>query len=153
MALFPRTVSRLMAIQVLFQKGARQDLSLQAVLDGVHAYGLGKIDETEICHRMDEPFFLLLVHGAYEKGWDLERKIEPYLPQGWIFEKMEPSMRYLLWCSTFELAYCCETPKEVIFNEYITLSHGLLLPNSFSFINALLEKALSILSSEKEKNQ
>lgn len=142
MKLFPRTVARLAAVQAVFQGMMRPDLTTEDLIQEFLSCRLSDKGELLFLEQelwMDLPLFRVLVQGSQEKANFLEKAIEEILPQGWTLYRMEKVSRSILRCASFELAFCPETPKAVIFNEYVTAGHCFLLNNGHKFINGFLE--------------
>ncbi len=156
MKLFPRTVARFAAVQAVFQKIMCPNTPGQTILNEFLTYRFTPSpleqsfsyaisdEETEL---MDCSLFLCLVKGVFEDQIQLDAAIFSALPSGWSLEKMEYTTRGILLCGAFELLKCPDTPKNVILNEYVSLSHRFLLEKGPQFINAVLETLANTLRS------
>ncbi len=137
----PRTLGRLAAVQLLFwasfQGLSPTDLLSQFLSWSVQDHHYTLLEEEP--HKWwDQNHFGALVEGASSKQEHIDNVIRACVPPSWTIEKMELTTLCLLRCGVFELLYTPETPSSVLFNEYVTLAHRLLLPNSHTFINGVL---------------
>ncbi len=141
--LFPRTVSRLAAIQATFQKLLRPDMSISDIIQDFILYRFNSegyvLFQEERC-AIDQDFFTFITLGADESWRNIESTIVGALPSGWSMDQMENTTRAIFRCSGFEIQNCPSTPKGVILNEYIMAAHCFLLDKGHGLINAVLEK-------------
>lgn len=141
--LFPRTVSRLAAVQATFQKLLRPDMSIANIVQDFLLYrftpeGYALFQEEHI--TIDQDFFTFITLGADESWGKVENTIVSALPLGWSMDQMENTTRSIFRCAGFEIQHCPSTPKGVILNEYIMAAHCFLLDKGHGLINAVLER-------------
>ena len=141
--LFPRTVSRLAAVQATFQKLLRPDMSIADIIQDFVLYRFtpeGYALFNGEYFSIDQDFFTFITLGANGSWGTVENTIEKALPSGWSMNQMETTTRAIFRCSGFEIHNCPSTPKGVILNEYIMAAHCFLLDKGHGLINAVLEK-------------
>jgi transcription antitermination factor NusB len=141
---FPRTVSRLAAVQANFQQLLRPDFPIESIIqEFLHhrftpqGYPLFQEDP----FLLDQDFFIYIATGANKAHPWIEEIIARALPDGWNMEQMENTTRSIFRCAGFEIHSCPSTPKGVILNEYITAAHCFLLDKGHGLVNAVLDKA------------
>ena len=133
--LFPRTVSRLAAVQATFQKLLRPDMSIADIIQDFVLYRFtpeGYALFNGEYFSIDQDFFTFITLGANGSWGTVENTIEKALPSGWSMNQMETTTRAIFRCPS--------TPKGVILNEYIVAAHCFLLDKGHGLINAVLEK-------------
>ena len=142
---FPRTVSRLAAIQATFQRLLRPSISMELVLQDFFLYRFTPagydVFLTDAFFPLDQDFFTFIATGADEQGETIESQMTHALPRGWKIDQMENATRAIFRCAGFEATFCPSTPKRVILNEYITAAHCFLLDKGHGLVNAVLDKA------------
>ena len=145
--LFPRTVSRLAAVQATFQKLLRPDMSIANIVQDFVLYrftpeGYTLFEGEQV--NIDQDFFTFIALGANESWGNIENIIVNALPSGWSMDQMENTTRAIFRCAGFEIQQCPSTPKGVILNEYIMAAHCFLLDKGHGLINAVLEKTFDV---------
>jgi N utilization substance protein B len=151
---FPRTVSRLAAIQATFQRLLRPSVSIHSVIQDFIIYrfkpeGYALFQDDDF-FTLDQDFFTFIAQGADTQGNAIEAAIAPALPNGWKIDHMENTTRAIFRCAGFEAQACPSTPKRVILNEYITAAHCFLLDKGHGLINAVLDKSFDALRSASQ---
>lgn len=153
---FPRTVSRLAAIQATFQKLLRPDMSISDIIQDFvmyrftpEGYALFEDDYFSI----DQDFFTFITLGADESWLNIENIIAGSLPTNWSMDQMENTTRAIFRCAGFEIQACPSTPKGVILNEYIMAAHCFLLDKGHGLINAVLENSYNVFHSKESTPQ
>ena len=156
--MFPRTLSRFAAVQGICQHFYCPEKSLEIIQKEFEdhrftADGYDLFDEKEPM-AMDKAFFHHLMNGVQQYRGKLDVHIGACLPMGWSLRKMEYGTHSIFLCAGFELLHDLETPKQVIFNEYLNTAHCFLLSKGPGFINALLEKLwIRLRKTEEEKKK
>jgi transcription antitermination factor NusB len=149
--IFPRTVSRLAAIQATFQHLLRPSLSIDEIVQDFLMYrfapeGYDLFQDEPF--SLDQDFFIFIAKGAQDTSLSVERMIAHSLPRGWSIDQMENTTRAIFRCAGFEIQACKSTPKGVILNEYIMAAHCFLLDKGHALVNAVLDKAFYDLRPE-----
>lgn len=142
--MFPRTLSRFAAIQGVCQHFYCPEKTLEVIQKEFethrftpHGY---RLFEDEEPMALDVDFFKHLMKGVQDNRGKLDVHIGASLPMGWSLRKMEHGTHSIFLCAGFELLKDIDTPKQVIFNEYLNAAHSFLLKKGPGFVNALLEK-------------
>ena len=151
---FPRTISRLAAIQAVFQRLLSPKSSIESVIQDFMIYrftpeGYAIFQDDEY-FSLDQDFFKFIAQGADAHGSIIETTIAPTLPNGWKIDHMENTTRAIFRCAGFEARACPSTPKRVILNEYISAAHCFLLDKGHGLINAVLDKSFDALRLDPE---
>lgn len=137
-----RSAARYGAIQALFHIRFSKENKEQALKD-FEQYFLnidsGEDDTLDLRHA-DRRFLEMLVDGVLKELDDLVAIIDPYLAQGWSFEKMEPVVGWILLLGVYELLRCQETDTLVIFNEYVEATKAFATEKEASFVNGVLDR-------------
>lgn len=151
--IFPRTVARYAAVQVVFQKfffmdrasiGLLQEFERAFIKD--HTYDIFDEGEPE---KIDRNFFSKLAQGTLESLPELEMRLSTFLPRGWVLDKMEKCTWALLCCAAYEIQEDL-APMPVVINEYVSLAHAFLPDRGASFINGLLQSFSNAVSKDKK---
>lgn len=154
--LFPRTVARYAAIQVVFQKlffPRRNDLLIiQDFEKNFIRDNMYDVFDDHTPEKIDRAFFLKVVQGTLGRLLDLEDTLIHFLPEGWVLHKMEKSTWALLCCGAYEIETDM-TPIPVVINEYVSLAHGFLLDKGSSFVNAVLQNFANTHKENQKKAQ
>lgn len=142
--MFPRTLSRFAAVQGVCQHFYCPEKSLEVIQREFETQrftpkGYGLFEEEDPM-TLDVPFFHHIMEGVQQNRGKLDVHIGACLPLGWSLRKMEYVTHSIFLCAGLELLQDKETPKQVIFNEYLNTAHGFLLTKGPGFVNALLEK-------------
>ena len=133
-----RRKSREVLLQLLFQAEMNRNEEPRKLLS--HFWGnLGKsfIRTPEICERAEKLF-----QGVLEKRSALDHTIEE-ASQNWKMSRMSLVDRNILRLACYELLYCKDVPKEVVFDEAIEIAKRYGTEESPGFINGILDKISS----------
>lgn len=79
-----------------------------------------------------------LIKGVLTHEQQLKERISPLL-KGWTLERLDKIDLSLLLMGAFELLHL-QTPKSIVIDEVVTLAKKYGAKDSFSFINAILDK-------------
>jgi len=154
-----RSLSRLMAIQILYQydffaKQPAQPLSIDEITnDVIENYTLDVEEEvTSYRNKIDETFLKELVNGVVLSFEKIDEEITEFLQGAWNIERLDDTMHQILRLGTFELKFLTATPLKVIIDEYVDIAACFFDSKKVTFINATLENiAKKIRADEFEK--
>lgn len=121
-----RHLSRIAAMQVLFERGTRaidEQKSLQLNMEE-----LGEVDEA---------FAQSLIEGVCAMEAELKEVILKHAPE-WTFEKMDPIARPLLLMGAYELLHANDAPPAVVMNEAIEIAKEYGTDETGKFVNGVL---------------
>ena len=124
----PRSVSRLAAVQALYQMDmagtdlsdvidefVEQRLVADADAEGADANGLDGADAT---------FFADILRGVVRRQRDIDPMIDEQLATGWRLVRVDSILRAILRGGVFELLERQDVPARVVINEYINVAHA-----------------------------
>jgi N utilization substance protein B len=86
-----------------------------------------------------EEFSLTLFAGVLQEKKALATHISTFL-KNWDHDRISCSVRLILHLACWELLYEKTTPEKVIINEYVELAKGYAEPDSYRFINGILDQ-------------
>ncbi|MBQ8660990.1 MAG: transcription antitermination factor NusB [Alphaproteobacteria bacterium] len=88
---------------------------------------------------MDKAYFSNLTKNVHANKEALEKSLAHYLREGWSFERFDGTLRALLLCAAYELAYTTDVDAAVIVKEYVDLAYAFFSKNEPKMVNALLD--------------
>jgi len=91
-----------------------------------------------------------LVRGVYQHLGEIDRWIES-ASENWLLERMSIIDRNVLRLATFELRYCEDVPFKVAIDEAVELGKRYGTAESGAFINGILDKVVTEVSSRRGK--
>jgi N utilization substance protein B len=147
MKLSRRTAARYGAIQALHQLDLREE-KIDILMHEFEAHFLNTPpdDTTEIDLRhADRKLYETLVEGVTQELETLKGLIEPHLVGLWTFDRIEPSLRWILLLATFELLRMRELDPAIIINEYINATKAFASTKEAPFVNNVLDKITKIV--------
>lgn len=83
-------------------------------------------------------FALLLYNGVIENQISIDEKIQKFL-KGWTIDRIARLDLIIIRLAAYELLFQKETPISVVINEAILLAKSFSAPESYKFINGILE--------------
>ncbi len=93
-------------------------------------------------------FAVVLAQGAWQKHFETEQYIRR-LAKGWQYERLCSVDRLLLHLSMYELKYLPDSPPPIVIDEAIELAREFGTDDSPSFINAVLDKFVHAVLTDK----
>lgn len=102
--------------------------------------GFTNEEELVEVEQIDKTYFENLVRGVATKKEELEKSISSFLNENWSFESMNGTLRALLLCAAYELAYTQDVDAKVLIQEYVDLAYAFFSKNEPKMVNALLDK-------------
>lgn len=123
-----RHLSRLIAMQTLYEWDFRKDLSLREI-------EARNIDEYK--NEVDEPFVDAVVNGVAAALEQIDEKVSESAPE-WPLDQIALIDKTILRIAIYELIYYKETPPKVVINEAVELAKQFGSNNSSKFINGVL---------------
>lgn len=151
--MFPRSIARLAALQAVCQQILCPHEAVTTILtEFLHerftpfGYNLASDLLEGQSFKVDRDFFQVLLLGVHQHAELLDTWIATALPEKWQLNQLEAATHAILRCAAFEILEHPDTPKEVIFNEYITAAHIFLPDKGYGLINAILEKLYPVIT-------
>ena len=89
---------------------------------------------------IDTNYFSNLVRGVHAKKEDLEKSLNAYLNDGWLFERMDGTLQALLLCAIYEITNTLDVDVKVLIQEYVDLAYAFFVKNEPKMVNALLDQ-------------
>ena len=89
---------------------------------------------------MDTAYFAELTRGVHKNKEQLEKSLAQHLHEGWSFEHFDGTLRALLLCAAYELAYTSGLDAPVLVKEYVDLAYAFFAKNEPKMVNALLDQ-------------
>jgi len=138
-----RSSSRLAAIKALYSGEINEKINNQKspailALDIITMYHESEDEEDD--KDIDETFLSQIIKGVCENKADLDKSIAKFLSEGWRFERLGPVIQSILRAAVLELMQYSDTPKKVIINEYVNITHGFYDDKEVGFVNGILDK-------------
>ncbi|PXA91903.1 transcription antitermination factor NusB [Caulobacter sp. D4A] len=137
----PRSVSRLAAVQALYQmevSGAGVDAVVREFSE--HRFDRAVEDsEGAQLAQADETFFADLVKGVVSKQAAIDPAIVRRLASGWKLERLDATARAVLRAGAYELMNRPDVPTEVVIDEYVEIAKSFFEGPEAGFINGALD--------------
>ena len=130
--------ARLGAVQALYQIELTGLAGKKIVAEFLAHRLTNSTDDSEKIFASSE-FFERLVKNVVEDHIMLDAQIKARLTKGWTIERMDPIVRAVLRCATFELLNCLEIPIAVIIDEYVGITAAFHDGSEPGFVNGLLD--------------
>lgn len=136
-----RSVSRLAAVQALYQQGVAGTPTAQLLAE-FHRHRLGAEVEADGARlaEADQPFFDDLVTGVLARADELDAAISERLARGWTVERIDRLMLQILRCGAYELLARPDVPGGAVVSEYIDVAGAFYGRTEVGFVNALLDR-------------
>ncbi len=127
----PKPAARLAAVQAVFQ--AEQDDS-----------GIDRIVVQFLDHRLaanaDKALFEAVVRGVVSSAAEIDQAIGPALSEKWTVKKLDPTLRSILRCGTYELIAHPDLAIGTILQNYVDLAGAFFGSKETAFANAVLDR-------------
>jgi N utilization substance protein B len=147
----PRTVSRMAAVQALYQMdlagtdagevieqfmAAQPELPVEGAVEGdVEA------DETMISlDGGDATFFAEVVKGVVRRQREIDPLVDQQLRTGWRLVRVDSILRAILRAGVFELLERSDVPARVSINEYINIAKAFFEGEEPKVVNGVLDR-------------
>ncbi len=114
-----RTLTRLAAVQALFQNSARPDI--QPIAPATFLTEANYLQENAL-KGLDKVFFSQLLTGATDNLDTLDSLIKNHLTPAWNFSRLDTVVRSILRLASFELLHFPNLPAPIIINEYLDVT-------------------------------
>jgi N utilization substance protein B len=145
----PRTLSRVAAVQALYQAEATQ-LSSESVIDQFVRHRLDQPEykgglEEGMLPEADVPLFTGIVRTATLQQDTIDGMIAGALPESWPMARLDPVLRATLRAGGAELWRADGPPAKVVLNEYMDVAHGFFSGEEPRMVNGVLDKLAHLL--------
>jgi transcription antitermination protein NusB len=145
----PRTLSRVAAVQALYQ-AEHAGQSGETVIDQFVRHrigdppGSGGVDEGRL-PAADVPLFARIVRTATEQQDTVDGMIASALPESWPMNRLDPVLRAALRAGGAELWLSDGPPAKVVINEYMDVAHGFFFGDEPRMLNGVLDRLAHLL--------
>jgi transcription antitermination protein NusB len=145
----PRTLSRVAAVQALFQS-EQGNQSAETVIDQFvrHRFGdvpgHGGLDDGHVTEAQI-PLFARIVRTATLQQGTLDTMLATALPETWPLERIDPVLRALMRAGAAELWMADGPPAKVVINEYLDVAHGFFSADEPRLANGVLDRLAHLL--------
>lgn len=147
-----RTLSRLMAIQILYQfEFYEQKTSIDQIRDDLIDNYLIDQNELETSYRekIDFSFLETILQGTQLYLEKIDSEITPFLKENWSLQSLPDIMLYILRFGSFELKYMKEVPIKVVIDEYVDIGASFFENKKVTFLNGILENLAKFYRAEE----
>ncbi|MDD2795281.1 transcription antitermination factor NusB [Acidocella sp.] len=146
----PRTLSRVAAVQALYQ-AEQGPTSPETVIDqfvrhriGGDAPGHGDMNEGRL-KAADVPLFARIVRTATQQQDTIDAMLVAALPESWPLGRIDPVLRALMRAGGAELWMSDGPPAKVVINEYLDVAHGFFSGDEPRMANGILDRLAHLL--------
>ncbi len=145
----PRSVSRMAAVQALYQMDLAGtdagDVIEQFMAVGPAAKNTadGEGDESETPTSLedaDATFFAEVVKGAVRRQREIDPLVDQQLRTGWRLVRVDSILRAILRAGVFELLERSDVPARVTINEYINIAKAFFEAEEPKVVNGVLDR-------------
>lgn len=145
----PRTLSRVAAVQALFQ-AEQAHAPVENVIDefvrhrlgtlpGTGGFEEGRIPDAQV------PLFAHIVRTATREQESLDGMLANALTAEWPLARLDPVLRSLLRAGAAELSMPDGPPARVVINEYLDVAHGFFDGDEPRMANGVLDRLARLL--------
>jgi N utilization substance protein B len=137
-----RTLSRLIAIQILYQYNffETQAAISEITENVVNNYALTAEEEpSSYREKIDIDFLYNLVNGVTPLLDKIDVDISELLQKNWTLQKLPDVMLEIIRFAVFELKFITEVPLKVVVNEYVNIASSFYDAKKVTFVNSILE--------------
>lgn len=143
----PRTVSRMAAVQALYQMDLagtdageviEQFLAAPEAAEGSEADG--DADLSVSLEGADTTFFAEVVKGVVRRQRDIDPLVDQQLRTGWRLVRVDSILRAILRGGVFELLERTDVPARVTINEYINIAKAFFEADEPKVVNGVLDR-------------
>ena len=136
-----RRNARLVAVQAIFQYYfLNQDMTFI-----IKEFCQHRLTENKKC---DKDFFCTIVLGVEEKKEIIKEYIKKSLSEKWMLDRVDLTMQAIISLGIYELICCSFVPKNVIINEYVSISSQFYNDSNIGFVNGILESLAKVIRKE-----
>lgn len=133
----PRSAARLLAVQAIYQASLNTQ-SLENVASEYLDHRKEVQDQDGKSIKADPKFFAYIVRGVGERKDDLGQILSAHRSGN--SDRMEPLLKAILMCASFELLVNIQTDSPVILDEYLNVAHGFFNPPEVGLLNGILDQ-------------
>jgi N utilization substance protein B len=145
----PRTLSRVAAVQALYQS-EQAGQSSETVIDQFVRHrigntpGHGGLNDGHLTEAQ-VPLFARIVRTATLQQDTLDGMIVAALPETWPMARLDPVLRAVMRAGAAELWMADGPPAKVVINEYLDVAHGFFDDEAPRLANGVLDRLAHLL--------
>jgi transcription antitermination protein NusB len=138
----PRSVSRLAAVQALYQ----MDIAGTDLTDVIEEFTAQRFTEVsdsgadDSLAGADATFFADILRGVVRRQRDIDPLVDTQLATGWRLVRVDSILRAILRGGVFELMERPDVPARVVINEYINIGHAFFDDEEPKVVNGVLDR-------------
>jgi N utilization substance protein B len=142
-----RTLSRLIAVQVLYQYDYHLEKKSYEEIkkDLIENYILNSDDEISSYQDEIDAIFLDKLIAAPQMFVEIDQEISAFLQKGWSLGSVDKVILQILRLAVFELQMLKDIPPKVVVDEYVGIAASFFDHKKVTFVNAILDKFLDKL--------
>ena len=147
-----RSLSRLMAVQILYQNDffAGEKTIAEIKKDLIENYTLNDDEEPTSYHeKIDEEFLENLLTGSTLDCEGIDGEVAYLIKDGWNLDRLDEILLQILRLGTFELKFVRDIPAKVIIDEYVDITSAFFSDKRLTFANATLDSLAKKLRAEE----
>jgi N utilization substance protein B len=145
----PRTLSRVAAVQALYQ-AEQGGQSPETVIDQFVRHrmgdtpGRGDLNEGHLA-EVHVPLFTSIVRTATQQQDTIDGMLVAALPESWPISRIDPVLRAVMRAGAAELWMPNGPPAKVVINEYLDVAHGFFSGDEPRMANGVLDRLAHLL--------
>lgn len=145
----PRTVSRMAAVQALYQMDLagtdagdviEQFMAAESAAAAASQKGNDEAETLTNLAGADATFFAEIVKGAVRRQLDIDPMVDQQLRTGWRLVRVDSILRAILRGGVFELLERSDVPARVTINEYINIAKAFFEGDEPKVVNGVLDR-------------
>jgi len=134
--------ARLSVVQALYQTDQNKQ-SIRSVVDEYLSHRAGMEVEGEPLIKPDGALLKKILYGVDERRLELDSIIDANLKKDAEDRSVEPLLRSILICATYELLLQ-ELDSPIIINDYLNVAHSFYQRNEVALVNGVLDSIAKI---------
>ena len=134
-----RAAARLLAVQALYQMDIAKT-PLENIIHEFVAHRLNVSMDGVDMPEGDAVYFEKILRGVVENQTPIDLKIDDCLSENWHLARLDSTLRAILRCGVFELAYGGDAPMGVLVSQYTDIAHAFFNGPEGGMANALLHR-------------
>lgn len=145
----PRTVSRMAAVQALYQMDLAgtdageviaQFLARKPESEGRNTEAGGEVEALTSLDGGDPTFFADVVKGVVRRQREIDPLVDQQLRTGWRLVRVDSILRAILRAGVFELLERSDVPARVTINEHINIAKAFFEADEPKVVNGVLDR-------------
>jgi N utilization substance protein B len=145
----PRTLSRVAAVQALYQ-AEQAEISPETVIDQFVRHRIGALPgrggmEEGHLQEAEVPLFASIVRHATRQQDTIDGMLVQALPENWPMSRLDPVLRAIFRAGGAELWEAGGAPAKVVINEYMNVAHGFFSGEEPRMVNGVLDRLAHLL--------